>query len=214
MDDTEWIEIRGRLEVAASLSNTKKIAVWFALDCPAPPLSAYKQELIKQYAKHYRISKLVETGTYLGDMVDATKDVFDDVYSIELSEDLYINARQRFKKYRSVHLFNGDSGEIITEILKKLKKPAIFWLDAHYSEGITAKGKLNTPIVEEVKKILDHKIKNHIILIDDSRIFNGTGDYPTIESLEKKFLKVLPRATFSDRHDIIRIQPDDSFVEV
>ena len=37
-----------------------------------------------------------------------------------------------------ISIIQGDSGKILNSITNKLKKPAIFWLDGHYSSGITA----------------------------------------------------------------------------
>ncbi|MDD3159854.1 MAG: hypothetical protein PHQ98_02720, partial [Candidatus ainarchaeum sp.] len=65
----------------------------------------------------------------------------------------------------------------------KIKHPAIFWLDAHYSGGNTAKGKQNSPILQELNLIFKSKL-NHIILIDDANYF-GTKGYPTIEVVTK-----------------------------
>jgi len=39
----------------------------------APPPHAYKQTTVKQYAKLFSTKTFVETGTYRGDMVEATK---------------------------------------------------------------------------------------------------------------------------------------------
>ncbi len=214
MNNDEWIRMRSVLEQTSTISNIKKIAVWMALDCPNTPPSAYKQELVKAYSKHYSINTLIETGTYLGDMVAASIGSFAEIHSIELGEELHKNAIRRFRGVKNVKLHQGDSGEVLSSILRKLNKPAIFWLDAHYSEGITAKGQLNTPIIEEVQSILKHKIKNHLILIDDSRIFDGTDDYPTLDKLKKIYTNTLPGASFYNRHDIIRIQPNPDYIEI
>ena len=213
MKEQEWMDIRGILETS-SLSNIKKVALWMALDCPVSPPSAYKQELIKAYRSYYDSAVLIETGTYLGDMVGAMSTYFDEVHSVELSKDLHDKAKGRFRNDKNVKLYQGDSGKVLADILSKLNKPAIFWLDAHYSEGITAKGKLNTPILEEVDLIFSHRMKDHIILIDDSRMFTGKEDYPAIKDVKAKVDSALPGFTFVDRHDVIRIQPDATDVDV
>ena len=87
---------------------------------------------------------MVETGTYYGDMIYAQLDNFSRIYSIELSERLYRKAKRRFKKNESVTLLHGDSSEVLHEIVPKFKEPVLFWLDGHYSGGITAQGKLDT----------------------------------------------------------------------
>ena len=86
-----------------------------------------------------------------------------------------------------------------------MNEPCLFWLDGHYSEGITAKGQLNTPILAELNHILNHSIKDHVILIDDARCFNGLDDYPTIDELKKIIVDKKPALQFSVADDIIRI---------
>jgi len=39
--------------------------------------------------------------------------------------------------------------------------------------------------MEEVLPILNHKVRNHIILIDDAREFTGKGGYPDIVELSQ-----------------------------
>ena len=47
---------------------------------------------------------------------------------------------------------------------------AIFWLDAHWSGGETYGINDECPLIEEIKIINNTKL-NHIILIDDARLF-------------------------------------------
>ena len=107
--------------------------------------------------------------------------------------------------YPHINILRGDSSKVLPIILSKIDKPALFWLDGHYSAGITAKGDLNTPILKELKLILNHKIKKNIILIDDARCFVGKDDYPTIAELESFVKKINPNLSFKNEDDIIRI---------
>jgi hypothetical protein len=86
----------------------------------------------------------------------------------------------------------------------------LFWLDGHYSGGITAKGPLDTPIVKELDSILNHSVTGHVILIDDARCFVGENDYPTIDELREILHTERPRWVFEVKDDIIRIheKPD------
>lgn len=77
---------------------------------------------------------------------------------------------------------------MLKRIVNELKEPAIFWLDGHYSGGVTAKGDKFCPIYEELEAILDSNF-NHIIIIDDLRSFVGQDDYPTISEL-REFVSV------------------------
>ena len=172
-----------------------------------PPPHELKEEVIKQFNDRYSINTLVETGTFKGEMVFAQKDNFDKIYSIELSRMLYETAKKRLNKYSNVKLYCGDSKDILPEIVKEITQPAIFWLDGHYSGFETAKGDLATPINRETDIILGSK-QNHILLIDDARLFTGENDYPEIQLLKDKLSSERPEYNFSIEHDIIRFYPD------
>ena len=58
----------------------------------------------------------------------------------------------------------------------KLEEPTLFWLDGHYSGGVTARGSKETPILDEVDKILSTKESRHVLIVDDARCF-GTDPY-------------------------------------
>jgi hypothetical protein len=63
-----------------------------------------------------------------------------------------------------------------------LVEPALFWLDGHYSGGVTARGESDTPIYAELVHVLGSSHKN-VIVIDDARCFGSGAKYPTIEAL-------------------------------
>lgn len=147
------------------LREKKIILNWYLKNKPTSPPHSIKQKTIKKYAKKYNIKTFIETGTYKGEMIEATKNIFKKIYSIELDNDLWTKAIEKFKDDKYIKILNGDSGEILPKLLKKINNPCIFWLDGHYSGGITARGELNTPIFKELEAVLNHKIKNHVILI-------------------------------------------------
>ena len=180
---------------------------WKLVGKPVPIPHWVKQQAIKQYAKQFSLNVLVETGTYLGTMINATKDNFHHIYSIELDHELYVRAQKRFARFPHITLFKGDSSDVLPVILRQISSPALFWLDGHYSGGITAKGTLDTPIMQELRHILEHPVNGHVILIDDARDFTGQHDYPLLEELDNYV-----RSHFSDhivevRDDMIRILP-------
>jgi hypothetical protein len=115
----------------------------------------------------------LETGTWHGDGVRAAlRAGFRDIRSVELSPQLYEMNRLKFEKERRVKLFLGSSDERLAEMMHDLVSPATIWLDAHYSEGDTAKGQEMTPLLKELAVIKTHPMKNHAILIDDVRCFS------------------------------------------
>lgn len=164
-----------------------------------------KVSAVKEYANRFGLKYLVETGTYLGYMVIATKKIFDHIYSIELSSILCRQAQERFRHCSNVSILEGDSGEILPQVLEKIHKPCLFWLDGHYSGGVTAKGLQDTPIERELMHIFTHPLAlNHVILIDDARCFDGKNGYPTISKIKS----IAASRGFENcevLHDIIRI---------
>ena len=177
---------------------------WNKKGCPVPPPHIVKRMTIKEYKEKYGYEVLVETGTYLGTMVEAQKKRFQKIYSIELDVDLFNKAAKRFKKDKNVVILKGDSGKVLPNILLEINEPAIFWLDGHYSGGITAKGEKECPIYEELDAIFQSKKFNHILLIDDAGDFSGKGDYPTIDQLTHYIKSHNDKYQVEVKHNIIR----------
>lgn len=144
-----------------------------------------KQKTLEFFRSKFNLRVLVETGTYKGDMVEAMRGKFEKIYSIELGQDLCRDAQERFKNNTDIEIFCGNSEKVLNDLIPKLDKPTLFWLDAHFSRGITAKADLDTPVVKELETILRNKMSGWVILIDDAVLFNGTNDYPTIEMVRK-----------------------------
>jgi len=178
---------------------------WEKQGRPSPPPHIVKEELIREYAKTFNTNILIETGTYLGDMVHAVKKSFSRIISFELDHSLATQAQNRFANDNHIQIVEGDSGKLLGDYLSTIDEPCLFWLDGHYSGGITAKGALETPIKNELIAILSHPIDGHVILIDDARCFTGENDYPTLEELQNFVAQHKPNHKFSVEHDIIRI---------
>jgi hypothetical protein len=180
---------------------------WELAGKPLPPPHTVKQQAIQYYQKKSGYNILVETGTYKGDMVLAQREFFKKIYSIELSEALYEKAKKRFRGQSNIILLQGNSGDVIRNVLAELKEPAIFWLDGHYSGGITATIEKYSPVREELQTIIASNQLQHIILIDDARGFNGEHGYPTMDEMKDLTAKELPGYHFSVDEDIIRLVP-------
>jgi len=116
------------------------------------------------------------------------------------------NAQQRFGGHKNIHVIQGQSGQVLPEIMSKIDKPCLFWLDAHWSGGSIAKGDLESPIMQEMQCILNHeRAEEHIILIDDARCFTGNNDYPAMKEFEAFVKSIHPLWTFKIKDDIVRI---------
>jgi hypothetical protein len=198
------------LRWCAYRQRVAEVAAWNAAGRPAPPPHYIKQQVLKEYARTHRLRILVETGTYLGDMVHALGRHFDRIYSIELSETLFNKARDRFRARRHIELLRGNSGTVLALVVTRLTGPALFWLDGHYSGGSTAKGRASTPIMAELTHILACKKHSHVIVIDDARCFGTESGYPSIPELETFIRSLRPDVAIAVEHDSIRVTPSGS----
>ena len=170
-----------------------------------PPPSAYKRQVIKGYANKFSIQVFIETGTYRGDTVAAMRQSFDKVISIELDKILYKKACQRFSSCKNTMIVQGDSALSLRQVLVNIDKPCLFWLDGHFSGGITACGVTECPVFAELQAIIDHSVRDHVILIDDARMFVGKNGWPTLDELRKFVSQGFPKHHLEIEDDIIRI---------
>ncbi len=183
----------------------KIIFEWEKRGKPLPPPHAVKQRLIHRYQENSGIDVMIETGTLTGGMIDAQRKNFKEIYSIELSEELWRKACERFKLYDHIKLIQGDSGTKMVDLTTKLNQPAIFWLDGHYSAGNTAMGDVLCPVIAELNAILRNSDLRHIILIDDARNFNGTDTYPTVDEIKLLVASKRKNFSYSVDEDVIQI---------
>ena len=152
-----------------------------------------KRAIIDSYREKFDLKILVETGTFLGDTIFYFKDKFQELYSIELSEELAERAKLRFVNDKNITIMQGDSAKVLNGLKDSLSKNALFWLDGHYSSEFfyngeyikTAKADKNTPIEDELDILLASEF-NNVILIDDARLFVGKSDYPTVDKIKEK----------------------------
>ena len=183
---------------------------WHRTQRPPAPLEL-KAQIIRDYATKWKLRTFVETGAFFGDMIDLLRDQFDALITIELDSKLAAKAKQRFKDSSKVRVVEGDSGQELSKILATLNEPALFWLDGHYSGGVTAKGNVDTPIVAELTHLFSTKPNNHVILIDDARLFGTAAGYPSLEQIGNLLKTHRPSWKMSIGMDIIRLEPGIEF---
>lgn len=201
-------------KMARNRKSGRTIKKWIKSGSPIPPPQTVKQAFLFKLFKKYSLKTFVETGTYLGDTTNALKDYFNKLYTIELSEDLYKKAVERFSEDPHIKVLQGDSGKVLKTLITRIDEPTLFWLDGHYSAGITAQGEKDTPIFEELECILSEKNYNpkHIILIDDARCFGAIEDYPEIEDLRKFVTNKQPAINLTIEADSIRLIHNENLV--
>jgi hypothetical protein len=190
-----------------SMVSILKTPTWVLRGRPHPSPPHLKRRTVLEFAKRQKFEVFIETGTYRGDMLArvSKKSSIKKILSIELDETLAIEAQFRFRTNSRIEILKGDSGEVLRNACVELPQPALFWLDGHFSGGVTALGDTTTPIFAELQAIHSCKRKMDLILVDDIRLFNGTDGYPTLEELIEVIHKLNPEWQCKVQGDILTI---------
>ena len=163
-----------------------------------------KQRTVQEYARKYGLRILVETGTYYGEMVAAMKGRFDQIYSVEYDPQLARRAAGKFARYDHIKILEGDSQQVIPELLKSITEPTLFWLDAGYYGWAGLQGDKQR-LTTELEAILRHSLRGHVILMDDARGLNGQNGAPTVAELTQRIETEFPGRMVEVQYDILRI---------
>lgn len=180
---------------------------WVRNGKPIPAPHIAKQKFLKSLKLQYNLQYFVETGTLMGDMIEGVKEDFEALFSIELSSELYQKACRRFAGDTKITLIEGDSGIEMYKLVAKIDKPALFWLDGHYSGGFTARGEKDTPVLNELKAIFSMKENRHVVVIDDARYFGTDPEYPSLEKVFEYVRNERPEMKVFLENDAIVICP-------
>lgn len=145
------------------------------------------------FKTHYGDGVFVESGTYEGEGVFVALTAgFKKIISYEVDEKLYKECKETFSDNKNVQILHKTSAKMFDEI-QNIDERITFWLDGHYSGGKTSFVDKKCPILEELNEIKKHKRNDHIIIIDDIRLF-GTEefDFISLEEVTKKLLEINP----------------------
>jgi hypothetical protein len=153
----------------------------------------------------------VETGTYEGASVDAALAYFDELHTIELSDELFARAAARFEDSPAVHVHHGSSAEVLSRLSGRLRRRSVlYWLDAHFCCHRSAGSELQCPLLAELEAIGSLGVRS-VILIDDARLFMAPPPAPLIAEQWPSFSEVLTcLSTLNPGHELIVI--DDVIV--
>jgi hypothetical protein len=133
-------------------------------------------------------SEAIETGTYLGDSAEVLAAFFAKVTTIERDKTLAKKATNRFINNEDVSVLLGSSRDLLRGVVPPVGCPTLFWLDAHFSGGVTAGEDDPCPLLEELTTIASLRDSNNtIILIDDARALTGSGGWPTLDEVCAQF---------------------------
>jgi hypothetical protein len=148
-----------------------------------------KREILKSLIVNYSIETVVETGTYLGDTTKFLSQYVKKIYSIEIGRRLALMASRRFKRSPDIEIILGDSGELLEELLLKINGNVLFFLDGHFSKGITSTSlSYETPLIRELLVLSKSRnLPGSIIVIDDAHELSNGTDYPSENEIKSIF---------------------------
>ena len=135
------------------------------------------KELVQQLAAEFRINNFIETGTNQGRTAIWASGLFKNVMTIEYSQQLYEQVKHQYKSIKNIEFIWGDSRQELSKLVAKFNQPALFWLDAHWSGGITYGENDECPLLSEIE-IINRSPLDNFILIDDARLFTSPPPLP------------------------------------
>lgn len=190
---------------------------------------------INQIRNNRQINTFIETGTLHGDGVDyALEAGFAKVISIEINEQLATAAKKKYETEPRVTIYQGNSPDVLRDILPEIHEPVLFWLDAHFPGGDAKlaeyKDELdpdkNVPLEVELK-LINKREYDDVIICDDLWIYEnysspkwGTfndhcrnhGHNITREELVKDGMPEVFEQLFIDTHEMSRVHQDQGFL--
>lgn len=173
---------------------------------PMPPL--LKRAFLRGIARDAAARNFVETGTYLGDTSWEYRHDFDRIDSIEVEPYLHDQAARRFRGMPHVTIHRGDSAVVLPAIVPTLRGKTLYWLDGHYSAGITGAGVSHCPVFAELEAIFSRSQDPFVIVIDDARCFGTDPAYPTVEDVRGRVAELSgATASVGVENDMIIIRP-------
>lgn len=172
---------------------------------PLPDL--LKRAILKSAARDFGARILVETGTFRGDTVWYFRNQFQRIVSIEVQPQLAALAADRFASLSHIEIIEGDSASKLAAVVPTLDAPVMFWLDGHYSAGITGRGASDCPIWGELDAIAGKLRHPFLILIDDARCFGVDDGYPSLAELRDFATRHLPDHGMRVENDMIWLFP-------
>jgi hypothetical protein len=181
----------------------------------APPALRFD---INHYKNLYQLDNYIESGTGQGDSLSYMLNFnFKNYISIEIDAETHQSAIDNFKN-KNCKIINGNSTDVLNDILKTIDGNTLFYLDAHYpgsgklnwmDKGIDAEKNIDIrlPLEIELSIIIENYpfYKNSVIAIDDLRIYeDGPFDAGNWEDRTKSRLDGISfiHNMFSNTHNI------------
>lgn len=178
---------KNRKSLKSFVSDVSALYKWRTSGYSAPSPFPVKIECLTRHS--LPDTTWIETGTYVGDTAFALSKIAQHVYTIEPEPLLFERAIVRFSAVQNVDVVFGLSEEKLPMVLERVSGNVNLWLDGHFSEGVTHRGPVETPILEELNVIEGHlqRLNRVCVLVDDVRLFEpsrtSSSAYPPLDLL-------------------------------
>lgn len=168
--------------------------------------------LAEQLRSELRLRRAVETGTYYGGGARRMARVFPEVVTIELSEQLHLQARLALANEPRITLLHGDSRALLPELVDP-SVPTLFFLDGHWSGGPTAGHGMECPVLDELE-VLANGHPDDCLFVDDARLFaapppppHDPAQWPTLLEVFDAVRAAMPRHHVTLLEDLVIAVP-------
>lgn len=182
---------------------------WSSREFSSPSPQRVKWRVLRRWGG---VDQWIEAGTFLGETTAYLSSFANFVYSIEANPELAQSAANRFRNTPNIEILKGSSELELMKLLDKLPLnqsiDVTFWLDGHYSSGITFRGLVDTPILVELQNISKNigKFERLTILVDDIRCFGS------MDSNYSSYLDLSTLVEWADLHDLFWTIEHDIFI--
>jgi hypothetical protein len=157
----------------------------------------------------------VETGTFRGDTLAIAAKYFSERHSVEMSQELYRAASERFQGQPDLYLQLGNSPDFLREHREDFSARAVlFWLDAHWcSADDTAGSDSQSPLLDELQAI-GSLHPSSVLLVDDARLYlspppepHRLADWPDFHEVVLALLALSAKHRLMVYNDIVIFYP-------
>ena len=127
------------------------------------------EQLAASLRDRLSLVRAIETGTYRGRGTRLLGSLFAEVITIEVAPALAQAAKMSLTNIAGVTVQEGSSRYILPNLIDP-SKPTLYWLDGHWSGGVTGGAEDECPVLAELSAIAGGH-PDDCILIDDARLF-------------------------------------------
>ena len=168
--------------------------------------------LVRELRDRLGLTRAIETGTYKGESARALAWIFNEVITIELEPELHRRAVDRLAEITAVTAVLGSSRDQLAPLVDR-SRPTFYWLDGHWSGGVTAGENDECPVLDEVRAVGEGH-PDDCILIDDARLFlepppppHKSEHWPTFDEIAAAIHSTRPEHRVEVVHDIVVAVP-------